>query len=67
MSDCSYCHKSLDAGENNNTVHYTCIDEWNKRKTDNTCIRCGQDSVHYCYSCKSCSDTNVGYQNYLGP
>ena len=64
-----YCKKSLDAGENNNYIHNICVDESIKRLYNETCVKCGKNSIdeNNDFHCKRCLSSNADFKGYTGP
>lgn len=67
MTDCIYCHKPLDVDTDGNQ-HKACRAEWQKRRENAICVRCGDKSAktNDSYWCDNCG-LGTPYLNYPGP
>ena len=68
MTDCEYCHKSLDIAPNNDESHNICLAEYCDRIVNACCAKCGDDwgksdNGMYCGKCNESSE----FEGYLGP
>ena len=66
MATCDYCHRPLDAGENDCTHHYVCIRLRDRRYKNKICVRCGINDIalaqkYYCFRCAHDDAKNRGY------
>lgn len=68
MADCILCYKPLDADINNGREHNICEDEWQKRRDNSICTRCGDNpaKTKNAWWCDGC-ELKVQYRNYPGP
>ena len=68
MTECEYCEKSLDAGNNDGTHHAICLEEEEDRMQNGKCLKCGKNADKYPDSafCNKCDD-NSKYLDYTGP
>lgn len=68
MTDCEYCKKPLDAGDNNGEYHDVCSVEYDRRHMKNICVRCGANGIfpEYKYYCITCA-YDGSFEDYPGP
>ena len=67
MTTCELCGRPLEAGSNNNYIHYICRDDENSRFENGKCMACGENPIDYNGRCTNCLKDGTKPQHFLGP